>query len=194
MKILLGITGSVASVLTEKLVDSLLKDGHEVKVVITKASEYFLKANDTFSYFEKNGIEVASEADEWPEESYHKHQPIPHIDLGNWADILLIAPITKNTLAKIANGISDNLLTCVVSAWPDEKPIILAPAMNTKMWGRVSTQSHISIMQKDFKVKLVNPVAKKLACGDEGLGAMADIQDIVKVVSTTMLEKMWNII
>lgn len=182
MKILLGVSGSVAAVLTAKLAGALLALGHELKIVATASSFYFLKSGNITDELEKMGIEVISETDEWPGEKYYKDQPIAHIDLGKWADIMLIAPITAQTIYKIAHGAADNLLTATVLAWDRNKRIVLAPAMNTNMWTNPLTQENLKKIKKIYKLSIAAPVAKKLACGDTGIGALAPIEDIIKAL------------
>lgn len=165
-RILLGVSGSVASVLTPKLISELGRLG-ELQVVATKASRYF--AHDP---------RVWQDSDDWPGAFYHPGQAIPHIDLGDWADVLVVAPLSANTLTKFAVGISDNLLSCVLYAWPSSKPVIVAPAMNTRMWENPLTARHLSDLQARYDLTVVNPVSKKLACGTVGVGAMADMQDL----------------
>ena len=185
MNILLGITGSVAATLTPKLYDGLIAAGHEVKIVATTPALYFIPPD--FS------VEIFKDKDEWPVGGYHKNDPVKHIEFRTWADLLLIAPLTANTLAKIANGISDNFLCCIARAWPKDKPVIVAPAMNTEMWVDPITLEHIKrlhsiggVLNKQpryLNLFVVNPVSKKLACGDTGMGAMADIETIIKTVN-----------
>ena len=182
MRILLGVTGSVAATLTAKLAEALLALGHELKIVATASSFYFLKSGSIADDLENMGIEVIAETDEWPGEKYHKDQPIPHIDLGKWADILLVAPVTAQTIYKIAHGAADNLLTSSVLAWDRKKRIVLAPAMNTNMWTNPLTQENLGKINKIYKVTVAGPVAKKLACGDIGVGAMAPIENIVHLI------------
>lgn len=175
MKILLGVTGSVAAILTPKLTAELLKD-HEAQVIGTKHSFYFWDPKLL-------PVKVWHDEDEWPGTGYIPESPILHIELRKWADILLIAPISANTLAKIANGIADNLITSVVRAWDKQKPIILAPAMNTQMWKHPATGEHIRKLSCWYsKFAVINPAIKLLACGDFGEGAMADIKLIVSAV------------
>ncbi|GIM14859.1 hypothetical protein Vretimale_17744, partial [Volvox reticuliferus] len=100
--------------------------------------------------------------------------PVLHIELRRWADVLVVAPLSANTLAKMANGLADNLLTCVVRAWDFTKPLLVAPAMNTAMWASPFTSRHLdTLTQLGVNVVVVPPVSKRLACGDEGTGAMA---------------------
>ena len=166
--ILLGVTGSVAATLTPKLAAELEEIG-EVRVIATEAALYFFGTDQV-------GVRVWTDQDEWPRQRYAKDQDIPHISLGDWADVLVIAPLTANTLAKLVLGLADNLLTNVYRAWPDDKPVVVAPAMNTRMWQKRLTREQMKKLQCD----VVTPVSKKLACGTTGVGAMADIQDIVE--------------
>lgn len=188
MNIILGITGSVAATLTPKLYNGLIAAGHEVKIVATTPALYFIPPD--FS------VEIFKDKDEWPVGGYHKNDPVKHIEFRTWADLLLIAPLTANTLAKIANGICDNFLCCIARAWPKEKPVILAPAMNTEMWDDIITALHLRDLngfhtstsylmhQRYIKLTVVNPISKKLACGDVGKGAMADIKTIIEAVNS----------
>jgi phosphopantothenoylcysteine decarboxylase len=121
--------------------------------------------------------------------------PVLHIQLRDWADIALVAPLSAHTLAKIAGGLCDDTLTCILRAWDfrptgnrqvtntNSKPILLAPAMNTAMWNHPLTQQQFQIIQSFSAsdtsiVKVLPPVVKTLACGDIGTGAMADLADI----------------
>jgi phosphopantothenoylcysteine decarboxylase len=193
MNILLGVTGSVAATLTIKLCRELVKLG-KVKLVPTKSSMYFfdyfavereLDPNvGNYKYIVGPSPTMCLDEMEWPSNRYRKTQDIPHITLGQWADILVIAPLTANTMAKMVRGIADNLLTSLYLAWSFKKSIVIAPAMNTNMWSHPATQENLEILRRRHGPGLgyVRPMSKKLACGDEGLGAMADIEDIVKIV------------
>jgi phosphopantothenoylcysteine synthetase/decarboxylase len=194
MNILLGVTASVAATLTPKLCRELMKVGN-VKVVATEKSRYF------FDYFEVENILHGSPVDtesyssdakiyfdqqEWESNRYHKNQDIPHITLGNWADIFVIAPLTANTLAKMSTGIADNLLTSTYLAWDRMKPIIIAPAMNTRMWNHPATQTNLILLKTIHEaIDIIDPVVKLLACGEEGVGAMAEIKTIISTVLET---------
>ncbi|KAJ8555755.1 hypothetical protein K7X08_013251 [Anisodus acutangulus] len=96
-----------------------------------------------------------------------------HIELRRWADIMVIAPLSANTLGKIAGGLCDNLLTCIVRAWDYNKPLFMAPAMNTLMWNNPFTERHLMIID-ELGISLIPPVSKRLTCGDYGNGAMAE--------------------
>jgi phosphopantothenoylcysteine decarboxylase len=176
--ILLGVTGSVAAKLTPKLVAALRTLG-EVMVVATESALYFWEIEDT-------GARLWTEEHEWPGLIYEDDQGVPHIALGDWADILVVAPLTANTLNKMTLGLADNLLTCTYYAWPLEKPIVLAPAMNTRMWQNPITRHNVLELRSRGWHHLVEPQAKRLACGTTGIGAMADISDIARVVASEL--------
>jgi phosphopantothenoylcysteine decarboxylase len=147
------------------------------------------------------------DADEWPRSRYQRDDEVLHIAFRKWAQVLIVAPLDANTLAKFALGISDNFLTCLFRAWDFTKPIVLAPAMNTLMWESPVTLRHLRQIVNDRApaaspipydwtleqapsvfaqhapgIVLVPPQAKRLACGDIGLGAMAEVAQIAEVV------------
>lgn len=176
MNILLGVTGSVASSLTPKLVNLLIESGHEVKVVATKSSLHFWKRADVT-------VSVLLDEDEW--KSYEDDRTVLHIELRDWADVLLIAPLTADTLSKMARGRADNLLMCVVRAWDMRCPVVIAPAMNTKMWNHPATGEHLAVLRRwhGESIRVALPVEKVLACGEKGIGALATLEKIVETVS-----------
>lgn len=195
-KILLGVTGGVAAKLTPKLILMLLNRGHEVQVVATEKSLYFflrhrLPGNTPISLFFDNKIQTVplwTDEDEWQGVQYQKDQNIPHISLTQWADVFAIVPLTANTIGKMAHGICDNLLTSEVMAWPMHKPLVLAPAMNTQMWNNVIMQGNLSTIRHCWhNVRIVDPVEKQLACGDTGMGALADLSTIIDKIDMACL-------
>jgi phosphopantothenoylcysteine decarboxylase len=200
--ILLGVTGSVAAIKTPLVYETLRRTGHAVKVVATQASLYF---------FDSAAIEreaLVLDADEWPgRESgrrWQREDEVLHIQLRRWADVLAIAPLDANTLAKLANGLADNCLTCVWRAWEPARPVVLAPAMNTLMWQHPATGRHLRQIAADMgnvapaalaldelvdwidanspRLRIVAPESRRLACGDEGVGAMAAPETITETV------------
>lgn len=175
MKVLLGVTGSVAAIYTAEMVQDLAAAGHEVKVVATESAVHF---------FDPAVVPVIRDADEWSADRYRRGDAVLHIELRRWADVLLIAPLDANTLAKFALGLCDNCLTCVYRAWDRTRPIVLAPAMNTLMWEHPATSRHLAQVDADMgNVRIVPPQTKKLACDDVGLGAMASRPDIVAAIA-----------
>ena len=161
-----------------------------MKIVATKAALYFFDAAATapIKPGERNKDVVILDEDEWPGARYERGDPVLHIELRRWADALLIAPLDANTLAKLALGVTDNCLTCVYRAWDRTRPIILAPAMNTLMWEHPVTDRHRAQIQSDLgaALNIVEPIEKKLACDDVGIGAMADRPRILAALAKCM--------
>lgn len=166
--ILLGITGSVAATLGRKLVDDL-STIDQVETILTQSAKNF------------TNVEHYNDDDEWA--SWEHGKQVLHIALRDRASVLVIAPCSANTLAKLANGISDNLLTCVARAWGDKWPLIIAPAMNTRMWENPITWEHLRQIDKYYNVTIIRPTTKTLACGEHGIGAMADIGEIIAAIN-----------
>lgn len=191
MNILLGLTGSVASVLSDKIYLGLNKIG-ETKVVATEKGSFFA-SNRNINYTAIPSEKYFADDKEW---NWQKiGDPVQHIELADWADVLVIAPLSANTLAKMVHGICDNLLTCIWMAWDKKKPVVVAPAMNTRMWENRITQDNIRKLLSlnsrldtffgcviDYHIHIIDPVEKKLACGSTGIGAMAPIETIVEAV------------
>jgi phosphopantothenoylcysteine decarboxylase len=217
--VLLGVTGSVAAIKTPDLYTALGRRGLSVKVVATGAATYFFDPTVIGADTSRSGIRIRDvlilDEDEWPGSGvgrrYQRDDPVLHIELRRWADLLLIAPLDANTLAKMAAGLADNCLTCVWRAWDPSRPVVLAPAMNTLMWQHPLTRRHLrqlasdaglgdlsqqldesaiiaSINERSQTLRIVPPQTKELACGDVGIGAMNDLAIIVDVV----LERLAN--
>ena len=183
--VLLGVTGSVAAIYTPQLYGDLAQAGHLVKIVATKSALYFFdRAAIEPTDGKRNKSVVILDEDEWPGERYERGDPVLHIELRRWADVLLIAPCDANTLAKLALGITDNCLTCIYLAWDPARPIVLAPAMNTLMWEHPATARHLAQITADLRgsLRIVPPISKQLACDDVGIGAMAERAEILAQV------------
>ncbi|XP_047246136.1 phosphopantothenoylcysteine decarboxylase [Girardinichthys multiradiatus] len=173
-RVLVGVTGSVAALKLPFLVSELLQlSGVDVRVVTTEHAKHFYNPSDV-------SVKIYTDKDEW-ELWTQRSDPVLHIELRRWADLLIIAPLDANTLGKIANGICDNLLTCVVRAWDTSRPLLFCPAMNTAMWLHPITAQQVSRL-KEFGYVEIPCISKKLVCGDEGKGAMAEVSTIVSFV------------
>ncbi|KAG2315854.1 hypothetical protein Bca52824_018976 [Brassica carinata] len=123
---------------------------------------------------EVRAVEVTLFTDEEEWSSWNKiGDPVLHIELRRWADVMVVAPLSANTLAKIAGGMCDNLVTCIIRAWDYSKPLFVAPAMNTLMWNNPFTERHLLSLD-ELGITLIPPIKKRLACGDYGNGAMAE--------------------
>jgi phosphopantothenoylcysteine decarboxylase/phosphopantothenate--cysteine ligase len=171
-KIVLGVTGSIAAYKAIELVRLFMAAGNEVRVVMTPAACKFVTPL-TFRTLSRNKvyIEEFPETDDW--------RPV-HIELAQWADLVLVAPATANTIAKIKSGIADNLLTSLVLA--ADCPIAVSPAMNCKMWRNAATQENISVLQqRGFEI--IGPCSGELACGVSGEGRFLPPEEIYKAAS-----------
>lgn len=170
-RILLGITGSIAAYKAAYLVRELQKTNASIQVVMTPAATEFIAP---LTLQTLSGQEVFTET--FPRD---KQQALAHIDLAQSIDLLLIAPATANTIAKLATGAADNLLTAL--ALVTRVPILIAPAMNSNMYTHPSVQANIKTL-KERGVQFIDPESGELACGDEGPGRLADIKNIVDAV------------
>ncbi|KAJ7484669.1 flavoprotein [Mycena latifolia] len=176
--VLLITTGSVASVKAPLIVEELLRyENVKVEVVATIPSLVFYDADA----IRRAGVRVWTDEDEWPA-AYKIGDPILHIELRRWADIVLVAPCSANTLSKIAHGICDNLTTSLMRALAPTMPTYIFPAMNTLMYEHPLTAEHLRIVRDVVKYTVMGPIGKLLACGDIGIGAMTEWRDIVQVV------------
>jgi len=187
MKVLWACTGSVATVKVPECVVRMRAEGHEVKVVCTPRARFMLldgpakKYNAAaFQAFVDSGVRVLCDEDEWPADYAVSDGEVLHIELRKWADALCIAPLSANMLAKLALGLSDNLVSCIARAWDETKPIVVAPAMNTLMWTNPHTTRHLAMLPAYYHV--VPPVSKTLACKDTGVGAMAAVDDVCRAL------------
>ena len=168
-KILLIVTGSISAYKSPSIANALRSEGNEVIVVLTKSALKFI----TKLSFSSQGFETYTDEDDWNSDR------VLHIDLQKWADKVLIAPCSANTLAKISNGLADNLATNILRAQVKSKPLYIALAMNTEMYLKPITKKQTLEIEENFNVFLIEPQSKVLACGDEGIGALAKISEIV---------------
>lgn len=165
-KILLAISGSIAAYKSAYLIRSLIKEGAEVVVVMTEAAQLFISPL-TLSTLSKNKVHTSvTDGETWDN----------HVELGLWADVILVAPATANTLAKMANGICDNIISAVyLSA---KCPVFFAPAMDRDMWKHPSTQNNIAKLL-DYGNHLIDAEEGELASGLIGKGRMAEPENIL---------------
>ena len=164
--IVVGVTGSISIYKSLELIRLYIKAGAKVRVIMTESAKRFITPL-TFEAISQNVV-LTQESESWANDNNH-------IDIGKWADLLVIAPASANTLNKISQGIADNLLTQVVLAYPKEK--LFAPAANTNMYQNPLTKASLKMI-KLIKAEIIEPVSKELACGDTGVGALADVEEI----------------
>ncbi len=179
--ILLGITAGIAAYKTASLVRLFIKAGAHVKVIMTPASKDFITPL-TLSTLSKNPVHSTFVSEEDENAVWNNH-----VELGLWADIFLIAPATANTLSKMANGTSDNLLLATyLSA---KCPVYFAPAMDLDMYKHDSTKNSFKIL-KGFKNIMIPATSGELASGLVGEGRMAEPEDIITFIEKDILKKL----
>jgi phosphopantothenoylcysteine decarboxylase/phosphopantothenate--cysteine ligase len=166
MRILLGISGGIAAYKSCELVSLAVKAGHEVRVVMTQNATRFV-GSATFEALANHPVltDTFQGADEGG---------IDHIEWAKWAEVAAVAPLTANLLGKLACGIADDVLSTVLMALPRGCPCLLAPAMNTEMWHHPVVQRNLAWIDELGRYTLIEPVEKRLACGDEGMGGMQE--------------------
>ncbi|KAI8934227.1 hypothetical protein NX059_008973 [Plenodomus lindquistii] len=214
--VLLCASGSVATIKIPNIVNALARHQNiRIRLIFTTAARHFLQGQSE----EQPSIEeiealpnvdaVYFDEDEW-REPWKRGNKILHIELRRWADIMIIAPLSANELAKITQGWSDNLLLSVARAWDTtglidpvrnipgvqwprqdgvpKKRILVAPSMNTAMWFQPVTKQQVQVLEEEWGFKnggwfeVLQPMEKELACGDIGGGAMKDWKEIVGVI------------
>lgn len=186
-RILLGVCGSVSAYKSLELVRQLVKKGHSVRVTQTQSSLKFV-GKSSFEAVTGAPVLVGQfESDpmrgSFPGDALPSHSPIAHIELVERADVFIIAPATASTIAKIACGISDSLLTDAYLAC--KAPVVLAPAMNSAMWEHKATQHNLSVLRQRGVI-IVDPETGELASkGEWGVGRLADSSTLLRIVEKT---------
>ncbi len=174
MRITLGITASIAAYKAADLTSQLVKLGHEVRVVMTASACEFITPL-TLQTLSRNPVltSLDDEKNSW--------KP-GHIELADTTDLFVVAPATANLLAQFANGFAPDPLTSIYLALPPKTPRFIAPAMNGKMWEHPATQRNLAILQKDG-CKFIGPASGDLACGYQGTGRLAPIEEILAEIT-----------
>lgn len=169
--ILLAVSGSISAYKSADLANELTKSGYDVHVLMTKAATDFITPL-TLQVLSKNAVHLDVMKEDDP-------KSVNHIELAKKADLFVLAPASANTLAKLAHGMADNIVTATALALPTETPKLIAPAMNTKMYDNPLTQHNISIL-KEVGYQEIEPRSSLLACGDVGRGALAEQNAILE--------------
>lgn len=179
MKLILGVTGSIAAYKTFDITRALVKEGHEVKVVLTQGALEFVKPQ-TYRYL--GASEVYLPTDDFNLTKLSRGQNVLHIELVKWADKLIIAPLSANTLSRLNLGITNDLLASIFIA-RGNLPTQLYPAMNTQMWNNEKTKKNIQEITNKTTA-LINPASGLLACGDIGEGKFPEVAAVVDIINT----------
>lgn len=173
-RVLLAVTGGVAAYKSAYLARRLIEAGAEVKVILTESAHEFV-GPQTF----------AAITGTHPQTNLFGGDSVsPHTELGRWCELMIVAPATAATIAKLANGLSTDLVSATLLA--TESPILIAPAMHTEMWQHPATQRNIEILKSDGH-RFIGPVSGPLAGGDEGLGRVAEPEDVVEAAEAILV-------
>lgn len=169
--VVLGVTGSIAAHKAADLASTLTKQGCSVRVVMTADAQHFITALP-FKTLSRNPVitNLYDEQEEW--------KPA-HIQLADEADLLLIAPATANTIAKLALGLADDALSCIALALNPKARVLVAPAMNGKMWLHPATQKNVQTL-RDRGVEFIGPEEGLLSCGYEGIGRLWPVDQVAR--------------
>jgi phosphopantothenoylcysteine decarboxylase len=169
--VILGVTGSIAAHRAVDLASLLVKGGCAVHVVMTADAQKFVTSLP-FKTLSRNPVvtDLYDVSEEW--------KPA-HIELADTADLLLIAPATANTLAMLAHGLADDALSCIALALNREAAVLIAPAMNGKMWLHPATEANVSILKKRG-AEFIGPEKGLLSCGYEGIGRLWPVEKIAQ--------------
>jgi phosphopantothenoylcysteine synthetase/decarboxylase len=171
VKIVLGVSGGIAAYKAIDLASKLTAGGAEVRTVLTESAVNLVSAK---SFEAVTGGPAHTSM--WQQQEFK----IGHVNLADWADLIVIAPATANIIGKFAHGICDDLLSTMLCAcWA--KPMLFAPAMNDKMWANPAVQENAKFAERTG-VKIIGPMLGRLACGSEGIGRMAEPHEILEAV------------
>lgn len=170
MVIVLGISGSIAAYKAADLASQLIKAGHEVHAVMTRSATEFITPL-TLQTLTRNPVLVTLEDEK------QSWKP-GHIDLADRADLFLVAPASANVLAEFARGLAPDSLTSIYLALPRTTRVLMAPAMNGKMWLHPATQRNVAQLKADG-CEFIDPDTGDLACGYQGIGRLAPVADIL---------------
>lgn len=177
-RILIGIGGGIAVYRVAELSRMLIRAGMQVRCVMTRSACEFVTP---MTFEALTGEQIHTELFDLTSE-----REMGHIKLARWADVVLIAPATASLLARLAHGVADDLLTTIMQVC--EKPVLLAPAMNTSMWESEATQNNITTL-KQRGLSVVGPGSGELACGETGAGRLSELQSIISALKPLLTEQ-----
>ncbi len=172
-RVLLGVSGGIAAYKAAELARELLRAGAQVQPLLTAAAEAMV-SRATFAALTGRSV---------PASIWDDPAAVEHVHLARWGQILVIAPATAHTLARLAAGLADDLLTNVALAFPG--PVVVAPAMHTEMWQHPATQANLAVLERRG-VQVVPPASGPLTSGDVGPGRLADLPDLIAGISAAL--------
>ncbi len=168
MNKLMLMTGSIACAKASGLISAWVKAGDQVRTVVTPSVKHFV------GYGTLEGLSGHAVMDD----TYAQGDMMAHINISRWADAIILCPATANILNKIVAGIADDVVSTVwMAAYGQDKPMVVVPAMNTKMWDYPATRSSVSTL-KEWGVHILTPQSGVLACGEEGAGRLPEVDEL----------------
>jgi phosphopantothenoylcysteine decarboxylase/phosphopantothenate--cysteine ligase len=178
VRLLIGVTGGIAAYKAADLCSKAAKAGYEVRVMMTPSATHFV---GPLTFEGLTGQPVFVDVLETGADA-EGASAVRHISWARWPDVVCLAPVTMTSLAKLAVGIADNALLTVVHAVEPEIPVLVAPAMNTQMWDHPTTRRNLDWLEQTGRYRIVAPTSKRLACGEVGVGGLAEVDDLMQAI------------
>lgn len=180
-RIAVALSGGIACYKTATLVSRLVQQGAEVRVLMTDAATRFV---GPLTFQSLTGRAVLTSA--WQPVHENDHPESPHVGLARWCDLLVIAPATADLIARLAHGLTDDVVSLVACALPRTTPVLVAPAMNAEMWENPITQRNVQTLRDPLKYQLVGPDEGWQACRTTGAGRMSEPEAILDAVHAAL--------
>lgn len=177
LHVLLGVSGGIAAYKAADLVSRLVKAEAQVRVIMTPSATRFV---GPLTFEAMSGHPVMTDA--LSQAGTGSISAVEHVEWAKWASVAVVAPCTANSLARLAHGMADDPVSTVFLALPAPVPVIVCPAMNTSMWEHPAVQRNLRLVQEMPHIQIVAPTEKRLACGDVGVGGLAEVPDIVQAI------------
>ena len=172
--IVVALTGGIACYKTATLVSRLVQSGADVRVLMTESATRFVGELTLRSLSGMPVLTSLWQADDHPDSQ--------HVGVARWADLMVIAPATANILAKLAHGLTDDIVSLTACALPNQTPLLLVPAMNTDMWANPMVQQNVATLASLDHITLIGPDAGWQACRTQGAGRMSEPEAILEVI------------
>lgn len=173
-RLAVALSGGIACYKTATLVSRLAQAGADVRVLMTEAATRFVTP---LTFQSLSGRPVVTSI--WPDADSDEHPESPHIALARWCELLILAPATADLIARIAHGLTDDVVSLVACALPRQTPVLVAPAMNAEMWESPVTQRNIATLRDPLGWTLVGPESGWQACRTQGAGRMSEPETIL---------------
>ncbi|MFW6060474.1 MAG: flavoprotein [Phycisphaeraceae bacterium] len=180
-RIAVALSGGIACYKTATLVSRLVQQGADVRVLMTEAATRFV---GPLTFQSLTGRTVLTSA--WQPVSENDHPESPHVGLARWCDLLVIAPATADLIARLAHGLTDDVVSLVACALPRDTPVLVAPAMNAEMWQNPITQRNVQTLRDPLNYQIVGPEEGWQACRTTGAGRMSEPDAIYDAVRDSL--------